>query len=531
MDVMLRGSSYAYMEEVAPIPTDGLPFDRLGAAAWDHPLYVMLAQMFLIFPGKEPTYRINLMSAVMAAIALGLTYPLMLLLVHDRWAAAVGVLGLAVSHTFWLHSVTSEVYTLNILLMALLIRQSLLWVKKPRHRELNIFSLVAGLGIANHRLFSLTVALALVYMALSSKKRGGQAAFSLSSSLSMIGLFLIGLAPWWIQFVRMSRILGMPLTLELAGTFSLIGRRLSVGSWQQVAENLAVFFGWLVYQFTPLGIALGVFGFIWLWKKDSGVAKFFSGLVAAHIAFSANFSVADNFDFHMPSYWVFSFWIACGAAWLQTRLATAVSPARAARVRASVMAGIVLLPVSLYAIAPRALNLSGLSETDLGIYPIGTGARDTLSYFLNPDKRGDNSAARFGRMTLEELAPRALVLTPKTSEQEAYVILRYFQRVEGLRPDVRIDMMLFTPINDMPEAVLAQVKSQIRCRPIYITSLNPASFPIAALKASYSIINEANLLRVIPQKSVDEIPECDDMEEGWKTMSMQELVSRALRWK
>jgi hypothetical protein len=167
---------------------------------------------------------------------------------------------------------------------------------------------------------------------------------------------------------------------------------------------------------------------------------------------------------------------------------------------------------------------------DFGVFPIGTGVRDTARYFLNPNKRGDDSAAQFGRTTMEKLAPNALVLTPKTSEQEAYVVLRYFQRVEGMRPDVRIDMMLFTSINNMPQAVLARVRSQIDCRPIYITSLNPKSFPVEEFKGSFDVLPEANLFRLLPRNPSVHATACPEADELPTGITLQELITRALRW-
>ncbi len=531
MDVMLKGSSYAYMEEAQSVHTDGLPFDRLGVAAFDHPLYVMLAQLFLLFPSREPLYGVNLMSAVMGALAVGLTYRLAVSLIHDPWAAAIGSIALAVSHTFWFHSVTGQTYSLNILFMAILVRQVLSWAEEQRLRTLYGFALVAGLGIANHRLFGLIVLLGGAYILWSARdKRAFLGAFFGRSGAGMLGLFLLGLAPWWIQFIRMARLLGVSLTWQLAITYSLIGHRLGQGL-SMLAGNLATYLVWLTYQFTPLGVGLGIMGFRWMWRNDAHAARFLSGAFAAHILFSANLSVADSFNFHLPSYWIFSLGIACGAGWLRMRWRNAAAaPGAERRALALITAAIVLLPIGLYNATPAVLQWTGIRETDFGIFPIGTGARDTFGYFLNPNKRGDDSAARFARGTMRELAPHALVLTPRTSEQEAYVVLRYAQRVEGMRPDVRLETLFFTPVDNMPQAVFSEIESQIPCRPVYITSLNPKSFPIGQIQVSFEVIPEANLFRLISLQPLAASSQCPDPDEAWKNATLQELIQRALRW-
>jgi hypothetical protein len=167
----------------------------------------------------------------------------------------------------------------------------------------------------------------------------------------------------------------------------------------------------------------------------------------------------------------------------------------------------------------------------LGIQPIGTGARDTLAYFLNPNKRGDDSAARFGRSTLAQLAPDALVFTAKLSDQEAYVVLRYFQAVEGLRPDVRLELMLFDPLDEMSQAVLVQVHSQMWCRPLYLASLNPSAYPLETLRAEFEIVPEANLYRLLPRQPQPATPTCPDLDTRWTGITLDQLIRRAMRWR
>jgi transmembrane protein TMEM260 (protein O-mannosyltransferase) len=526
MDVMLGGSSYAFMDEVASMPTDGLPFDRLGVAAWDHPVYVMLGQLFLLIPAQDPAYRTNLMSAIMATLAIWFTYRLTFCLVKDHWATAIGVAALIVSHTFWFHAVTTEVYTLNILFIAILVEQIFIWAEMQKWRALYIFSLIAGLGTANHRLFPLVVlpAGAAIFMSSNNWRKLVRELLGWPG-IKMALLFIAGFSPWWIQFIRIARIIGPSLTWDLAGTFSLIESRLSSNSWSTLVINLIAYFGWLLYQFTPIGLGLGILGIWWGYKNHSKETRFLAITLILHVAFSANFSVVDRFTFHLPSYWIFSIYIAFGAKYLQSCLESSrLKPTIITNIRTSVMAGIIILPIGLYSITPKALKWYGITETDFGVFPIGIGVRDTARYFLNPNKRGDHSAEEFGRTTMEMLAPQALVLTPKTSEQEVYLVLRYFQRVQRMRPDVRIDMMLFTPIDDMLQAVFMEIQSQIPCRPIYITSLNPSSFPLGELEQSFKIIPEANLFRVIPHSPFEQSSVCPPLDNMIKAVTLQELI-------
>lgn len=541
MDIMLGGSSYAHLDEVADIRTDGLPFDRLGVAAWDHPLYVMLGQVFLQLPFGEPSYRLNWMSAFFGALGIALVYRLGLAMTGDRFAALLGGLALAVSHTYWFHSITTEVYTLHTLLMAAEIGLALRWADGRRFMDLILFALIAGLGIANHRLFGLTTIFSAGYMlfawissrraAAVDQKRGGSASGRLSRAAVLGAAFAAGFAPWWVQFIRMSRTLGAPLTLHLAVTFSLIEDRLAVPSSAVLFQNMGAYLAWLLYQFLPLGVGVGIYGFYRLKRTWPAVGIFLGGLLLGYLAFSANFTIADQFSHHLSSFLVFDLGLIWGFSSL-TRLLnkTGLPGWRTAGVRALLLFLVCSLPLFVYAQVPRLFRSAGITEVDFGIYPLAIAERDTLAYFLNPDKRGDDSAARAGRATLAQLAPDAVVFTPKTSEQEVYVVLRYLQRVEGIRPDVRLDMMLFDPMDDMPQAVLARASGLAHCRPVYFSSLNPVSFPAAELAPDYELAPEANLYRLRPRRPEAASSSCEnlDVERG---LTLGELVRRALRWR
>jgi len=427
IDVMMGGSTYMYAPEAGQVSTDGFPFDHLGVVAWDHPLYVMLGQLFRRLPIGEPLWRVNWMSAFFGALAVTLVFILGRRLAQSSLAAALGALALAVSHTFWFHASTAEVYTLHAAFMAALLLLALRWPEiahTPRARlEWAIFGLLAGLGLANHLMLILTILPCLGYMILAGGLPRGQAeprGYSparLLAPLALMGLFfLVGWAPYWIQFARMARIIGVQLTLELAGAVPWLGPRMQPPSAAALLINLLAYIGMLLYQFTPLGVALGTLGFARLTRSRASQAALLLTLYCLHAIFSANYDVPDRFAFHLPSYVIFALGIACGLGVLKG-LRTGSIPGRFARAGAW-SAALLLPPLFLYALIPALLPSLGFNEARLGIYPIGTGARDTLAYFLNPNHRGDDSAARFGRGTLNALPQDALVVTPKSSDQE-----------------------------------------------------------------------------------------------------------------
>lgn len=609
LEVVLGGSNYWFRDELRHLPDDGLPFSRLGVMPWDHPLYVMLGQAFLLIPFGEPAARINLMSALAGAIAVTLVYQIGVVLVRDRWAASFGALALAVSHTFWFHAVTAEVYTLHAAFMSGLLLLVLVhtesrgvarpypgqgkeqwekgtvvtgsspypfrlvsfplslggWGTRPNPRpggalalrgrqqrrrwsDLKLFSLVAGLGLANHLMLALTLLPAVIYLGLTS--RHGQVVRSeagsqenlpypsdaswlslelLTARVSLVGLFLIGFAPWWVQFVRMARLVGMPASLEFASGVGWLPGMFATQSPSTVAANLGDYARLLVYQFTPIGVAFGIYGFCCLRRTQASVAAFLVAHFVAHEAFSANYPVADRFAFHLPSYLIFALFITSGVAGLFSKLRTRADthrPNLAAGLRVTVLAALVM-PVGIYALMPVLVRTAGLTATDLGIPSVGD--RDGLAYFLDPNQRGDDSAARFGRSTLTKLAPNALVFAAKPADHETYLVLRYFQEAEGLRRDVQLDQVLFVPERDVPRTVLAKARAQASCRPLYLASLSSAVYPLATLQAEFDVVPEAHLYRLVPHHVTAAAVQCLKTADDVADVSLVQLIRSALQ--
>jgi hypothetical protein len=548
LDVMFGGSTYWSFDEASQFPTDGLPFDKLGVAAWDHPLYVMLAQVFVAIPIGEPLYRINLMSAVFGALTVAIVYQIGILLVSNRWIAALCAVAFAVSHTFWLHAVTSEAYTLNMFFMATIVLISLRWPVYQRWQELTLFAFIAGLGLANHIMLAITVFLAGLYIILATpsfiqhthawgtvispkqyiyffSKLGGKRV------LLLIFLFIIGFAPWWIQFIRMAKIITLPVTLEVVVGFPWLGRRLGVTSGVEALKNILGYSGWLLFQFSIVGVIVGIYGFWRMWKSRLDVTIFLLAIFLVHVVFSANYKLSDQFNFHLPSYLAFVLGITWGCSELWKKIEPKIRPGRSTlRITSYLVAWVlVLLPVGLYAITPNVLRSLGLTEARLGIPPIGTGNRDAFEYFLNPNSRNDDSAARFARSTLEELELDAIVFSPKPSDQETYAVLRYVQLIEGKRPDVHLELMLFDPIDDIAQAILEQVHMQKGCRPLYLASLNPNTYPLGEFKEEFMIVPEANLYRLIPREPLSTGEECPDLADRWAGTSLDQLIRLAMR--
>jgi hypothetical protein len=168
-----------------------------------YPLFIGLGKLFSLLPINSMAWRVNLSSAIFAAIAVWLIYRTIVALTSDRIAAALAALVLAASPVFWSQAVVAEVYALNALFVAamlfLLIR--LLSVRSnlrlPRGAS-NFYLLFFLFGLAfSHHLTSVILIPAILITLLLVRPR-----LSLKSWLAAGGLFLLGLTPWLFIFFR-----------------------------------------------------------------------------------------------------------------------------------------------------------------------------------------------------------------------------------------------------------------------------------------------------------------------------------------
>ncbi len=529
LDIVLGGSNYLFLPELSGSPLDGWPFARLGVAPWDHPLHLLLGQAALAVPIGHPLWRLNLLSAIAAAAAVGLVFRVLVELGVQPLPAALGGLALAVSHTFWFHAVTTEVLALHALFMMSLVLMALRWSESHRPPDLRWFALFAGLGLANHLMLGLTLLPLVAYLTLCASPASSIQPPALSRARTLVPValfFFLGLAPWWVQFFRVVRVTGLGLAVAGVTWFPSAPRTTAVGALLQAAQHLGAYAAYLTYQFTPLGVALGVVGFATLARTRRFVAALLGTVWATHVAFSAGFSVTDRYAFHLPSYVIFALFVGIGAqATLEgaATLNTMLLRRRVLRIAGLVLA-VVVAPIVLYAETPRVLRAWGVTDADFGIPDVGFGARDGLAYFLNPDKRGDQSAVRFGRSTLSQLAPGAVVLAPEPF-LEVGMVLRYLQRADGSRPDVYVDPIVFAPRAQLAAAELSKARALGVCRPVYLAALPADAEQRATLRADFRVTSEANLLRLVPRHPLA-AAQCPA---SYEPLSLRAAVRSALR--
>src|SRR3990172_9082906 len=147
----LTGESFILTELVnVQFAPDPFPFAKLGVAAWDHPLYVMLGySLARLLPGLNPLWLVNLLSALFGAGAVALLFRLCFTHTRSLAASLFAALALAVAHTFWFHSSTPEVYTLFAFLLLLSLSLFDDFARTGRRRSLAGAFFALGLAASN----------------------------------------------------------------------------------------------------------------------------------------------------------------------------------------------------------------------------------------------------------------------------------------------------------------------------------------------------------------------------------------------
>lgn len=490
-DVIL-GESFILTEMAnSEITPDPYPFPKVGVAAWDHPLYVMLGHILVkAFPSVTSLWLINFISAIFGIASVILVFQLCYQYTQSLFSSSYVAFALAVSHTFWWNSITPEVYTLFIFLLLL----SLYFF--DRHEKTNKTSALIhsgfflGLAASNHILAFLAIPAIFLYFFLSKINRRIDTNRFERTFPALLG-FLAGFSIYIIQFIRVSRSIPFDqLTGSSVGSTFL--NSISALSPSILAESLVSYLLFLLIQFGPLGIFLGVLGVRKIFiNADPHLFKILSGYIVFTL-FGIFYRVADQFSFFLTSHVFFAFLMGLG---LNHLLATLQATPRF--ILSCVLVLTIGLTPSFYHSLPRIAERNGVDDSFLNIPQVGIGVRNGFAYYLDPYKRGDFNAYNFGNETITNVAPNAIVIAEWYTDTDEFFVLRYFIKVEGLRTDVTIyGFPTQDPLSFDSQLVTDIIIGSFPHHPIYLASLSDKFYASSKLIKAYCVVPESNLYRL-----------------------------------
>jgi hypothetical protein len=316
-----------------------------------YPLYIGLGRLFGILPVGNLAYRINLMSALFAALAAVMVYLIVQRLADDWVAGVSAALSFAFARALWGQAVVAEVYSLNAFLIGAVVLILLIW-----HQTQKIGLLYLGIGLyalsfGNH-MTVVTLIPAVVYLILVTDYR---VFLDLKKIAILAGLMFLGSLQYLYVILRAQQ---QPLLNEL-GPFSWRGwihwmtRNRFEGQFfgytlADQVDRLRIYLELLEKQFFRWGYIVGWIG---AWERLKADLKtfVFLALVAVGIyGFGMNYGGATFRIYLIPSYLVFAVFLGCGLHALRKWLAGLVraqSPWLARPLVAGLSAVILIMPV------------------------------------------------------------------------------------------------------------------------------------------------------------------------------------------
>jgi hypothetical protein len=292
-----------------------------------YPTYMMLTHLFIYLPFGDPAYRINLASAVYGIAAVLVIYLAGLRLCKRAVAAATGALAFGLCEAFWSQATISEVYTLEALLVALVILVLLVWRDTRADRYLLLSAFLVGLSLTHHLTSVLLVPTAPAFVFLTDRRVFSRVGVMLKS----LGLFLIGLLPF--LYLPIRAMMNAPLNeadpstpwrfllLVTGGSFlaesAEKGRHCSPSALALAdpSTKLSLLTNHLLVQFPIVLMLVGVLAAVYLLFRDRAAAillgTLFFGCLGQAILY-LQLGIEDFYVFLIPAFLAFGLCISVG---------------------------------------------------------------------------------------------------------------------------------------------------------------------------------------------------------------------------
>ncbi len=115
-----------------------------------YPLYLLVAHIFTWLPIGDIPFRVNLLSAVCLALAIPILFTLIKRLIGSTLAAASGALSVALSFLIWSSAIRAEVYTPQLLTLAIAGWALVRVAQRPVNARALIAGAAYGIALAMH---------------------------------------------------------------------------------------------------------------------------------------------------------------------------------------------------------------------------------------------------------------------------------------------------------------------------------------------------------------------------------------------
>lgn len=276
-----------------------------------YPLYYTLSRPFVrAASADDPARGLNLVSAILGAVAVGLLTALGALLTRSLWAGALAGLLAAFSYTFWTQAIIAEVYTLHLALVAGCLLALHVYATTPTTARLALLCAIYAASFGNH--------------------------LSMILLLPPLAAFVVWVTPKRRELFT-PRTIALVLAIAAAGALQYLPLVLSVwqspdappgavnrlaafwfdvtkADWRetmvlgvlstQSTERLAMWWFDLRQQFGVAGVVLALLGTAVLARTNRPWALTLGGIWIMFTAFALSYNVGDAHVFFLPAHFV-----------------------------------------------------------------------------------------------------------------------------------------------------------------------------------------------------------------------------------
>jgi hypothetical protein len=467
-----------------------------------YPIYVLFGRLFTMLPLGDPTWRVNLFSAVLGALTVANVYLMVRLLSGWRIAAATAAITLAVTPLFWYFSVIAELYIPACACLSGVLLFLLLWRQTGKWLWLAASALLGGLSLSVHSSVALAAPAVLVYLALTARTgREWIAAFGgamLGVALAFTAFLALdarnpdagyynatvepALSVWEMDET------GFDSPLERL-EFLYAAKQFNYAMFNHPAETMPFIAG--IYRdvlgktFPPLPLALMGIGLIGLFFQ-----RWREGLLlllgwGVQMFFITNYNIYDVVVFFVPTFVFLALWIGIGLGALMQSLSWGMQRIGQEKLAApaATLIGVIVLGLTIQIWRGMALEawesqaVVFMRDTDFEEYP----------YPINDPQ----AVHREAQSLVDAIEDNAIVFTNWDMLFPYY----YVAHIEQGR--ISMDFHETYPqegVTHLAESTLGYIEDNIDARPIYFTE-HPSE-----LAARYQIIRTGQGLFRIKRK-------------------------------
>lgn len=294
-----------------------------------YPLYTFIAHIITYIPVGTVAFRVHLLSGLFASLSCVLLWVIACRLLENRVCAYACALTLAFSDVFWSQAIISEVYTLNAMLVLIVLLLLLVAAtgndRVSPGKYLWWAMLVYGLALSNH--WPLVILTTPMFIAVIWPVRKE----FYYTGIKGIGLVFLGLLPYAWMVIRSNMNPEISFYGPISSLYDFwfyisrqgyhgIDTSLSAG-WYDKLMYCRYFFLQNFQQFGPVGFCLLITGFIYQWKLLA--RHLCTALILGYLGSSVILILLLDFDydqlhritFHvypLISYIIASLWIGMG---------------------------------------------------------------------------------------------------------------------------------------------------------------------------------------------------------------------------